>query len=309
MLWPLPRSIAAVLAAMLCAGATTACAMDEYVVPNFERLPATDDAAVDDSSDCSVCGICWFPIEPLWRPPLANQREPRLFAKQLLTEGRSTLDPTIGLTFPLARWCPRHGYAEAVEFDMFAAAFYRILDTSMVAAVDGRVGGLYTWERGAWTGKIGYEHTSAHLVDEFIRDSEQLNVMNYARDELTIGIALEPLSNVRLYGQTGIALRQPIFITLDNRWATPGMRYDAGCEWHVCALACDYGQPFAAVDVDLRREQGYEANVTLQAGWQFAGGCRSGPRVALELYHGKSPFGQFLLDEESWAAVGIYLDR
>ena len=59
--------------------------------------------------------------------------------------------------------------------------------------------------------------------------------------------------------------------------------------------------------MDLRSYQGYRLNNTLQVGWQWVGHGRS-VRLALEVYDGKSPYGQFYKDNEHWTGIAGYYD-
>ena len=85
-------------------------------------------------------------------------------------------------------------------------------------------------------------------------------------------------------------------------------RFDWGLEWSRRCPTGWKGQPFAALDMDLRADQDYNANTTVQIGWQWSNmGYLSG-RIAFEYYNGRSPFGQFALLNNDWYGVAFLYD-
>jgi hypothetical protein len=54
--------------------------------------------------------------------------------------------------------------------------------------------------------------------------------------------------------------------------------------------------------MDLRDEQNYVPNVTIEAGWQWRvrRGRDSAARLGVEYYNGDSPFGAYILEHETW---------
>jgi hypothetical protein len=258
---------------------------------------------------CDECAMPWgrdyrFQTTPgtlLWEPPLANQRAPRMYGKFTTLNDESTIDAAIGGEFGLIRFGPP-GRHEGFQVDGFAAVFTRFDDRRILVAADYRAGVPVTYARGPWSFKVSYEHTSSHLGDEFIEATGQRK-FSYVRDEIVFGAARLFLDQFRLYGQYGYSFGASGVATLDRS------RFDWGAEWSRRRCTGVKGQPFAAFDMDLREDQDYEANVTLQVGWQWkARPLGRSLRLALEYYDGKSPFGQFFRDNESWFGVGGFLD-
>ena len=87
-----------------------------------------------------------------------------------------------------------------------------------------------------------------------------------------------------------------------------------GIEWTPPPLGLRQGGPYAAFDMDLRSEQQYCPNVTAQLGWRWPVGSRAADhrsscaRLAAEYYNGKSPYGRFLEDQETWWALTAAYD-
>ena len=203
----------------------------------------------------------------------------------------------------MIRSAPRDRPREGVQLDLFAMVLSRFVDRDWATAADYRVGMPLTYARGRWSAKVGYEHTSTHLGDEFMAHTGT-RIRGGIREEVRFGLAYRVLDAVRLYGQWGHAFHVSTF--------TPNPqpdRFDCGVEWSRPAPTGWRGQPFAAFDVEARGDAEYTPNVTAQAGWQWlAQNARPGFRSALEYYDGRAPFGQFLDRHESWFGFGFFFD-
>jgi hypothetical protein len=251
-------------------------------------------------------GATWtlFPRSLLWQPPYANQAEPHSFVKASTLEfnGRRPVnDIGIGGTLSVVRWSPADP-DDGVQLDMFSFVLSRFVETDLATAHDFRVGLPLTFARGPLSGKIAYEHTSTHLGDEFA-ERFGLRYRPSVREELVLGLAYRVLEPVRVYGIVGHVWGQTFDGDQDY------LRYDVGAEWSRPIATGWWGQPFAALDLELRGDEDYTPNFTAQAGWQWlAEGARPGIRMVLEYYDGRSPFGQFLDRHESWLAVTVYFD-
>jgi hypothetical protein len=251
-----------------------------------------------------------FPSTLLWQPLLANPHEPRFFVKQTTLEmvGLTPVnDFGIGGTLALVRIAPADRPYDGWQLDVFAAAQTRFVEQDFMATVDYRFGIPVTFNFGRWSGKIGYEHTSAHLGDDIIVD-HGLPIRDSVRDEIVLGLAYRVLEPLRVYGifsyDFGHTFPEDI---------PPGPdrtdRYGLGAEWSRPLPTGWRGQPFAAVDLEFRGDQDYTPNLCVQAGWQWiATPGRPGARFVLEYYNGRSPFTQFLDRHETWFGVGLAFD-
>lgn len=247
-----------------------------------------------------------LPPTLLWEPPLANPLQPRLYVKPTTlntANTRDTIDTGIGATTTLLRWnpfaLPDHGF----QSDVFAVVFSRWSRGNVSTGVDYRFGFPMTFAHGPWEGKLAYEHTSTHVGDDFIEQGGRLK-QPHVRDEIVLGLGYRLWDEARVYGQFGYAFQ----MDLPDGRESP-IRYNWGVEWSRRQATGFQGQPFAAFDMDLRGDQDYTANMTAQIGLQWrAANLRPSLRVALELYHGRSPFGQFFLDREKWVGIGAYID-
>lgn len=250
-------------------------------------------------------GFDFLPWHLLWEPPLASPHQPRMYAKLTTLSNENstdTIDSAIGGTFGLFRYQPCCLPETAYQLDFFAVMFGRWSEFNSSVAADYRFGFPLTFRHGNWEGKIGYEHTSTHLGDDFIEKTGRRQV-HYVRDEIVLGLAYRWWETFRVYGEFGYAysFSSPV----DNGRE----RFGLGVEWSRRRPTGWEGQPFAALDIDLRPEQGYTPNLTAQLGWQWVPRLgRPSARLALEYYNGKSPFGQFLTENEDWLGLGMYID-
>ena len=242
-----------------------------------------------------------LPQTLLWKVPLANQREPRFFAKFTNLNKQSYIDTAIGAQFGLGRIAPEGHENEGFQLDVFGAVFTRFNDRRLLTAADYRAGIPLTYAKGPWSTKISYEHTSTHIGDEFSAvTGRKQNAL--AIDEVVLGVSRYFGEHVRLYGQYGYA-----FLTSARTNGNQRSRFDLGISYSNYADTGVWGRPYLAYDMDLRQYQNYTVNSTFQAGWQWVHHGRS-VRIGLELYDGRSPYGQFYKQSENWAAIGFYYD-
>jgi hypothetical protein len=238
----------------------------------------------------------------LWSPPWADPMTPQMYVQRTsLDNARTsrTIDTAIGATQGIWRYGPDRPY-QGLQFDMFAVVFSRFGNYADDTANDFRFGLPLSWAFGNWEGKVGYEHTSTHVGDDFIRNTLHFKQL-HVRDEVVFGLAYRFTDHLRVYGQFGYAphMSAPIPGNHPDRW-------DCGVEWLGRNPTGCRGEPFALLDVNWRSDQHYATNTTVQVGWRWQGNeNRANFRVFLEAYNGRSPFGQFFLDGERWFGGGF----
>ncbi|WP_419193614.1 DUF1207 domain-containing protein [Kolteria novifilia] len=261
-------------------------------------------------SDADACSLLWsrplrcdfLPTGLLWQPPMANQRAPRMYGKFNNANDENTIDTAIGGEFGLIRFAPEGTVFEGIQLDGFAAVFTRFNEQRLLKTSDFRAGIPLTYAKGNWQAKISYEHTSTHMGDEYYEKTGRLQVP-HVRDEIVFGLSYRFWNQLRLYGQAGFS-----FITSDEIEGKID-RYDWGLEWAKQRSTGLKGQPFAAFDMDVRSDQEYTANLTFQIGWMWMKmRNRHAARIALEVYSGKSPYGQFYQDNDDYIGAAFMYD-
>jgi hypothetical protein len=245
-----------------------------------------------------------FPNTLLWEPVYASKREPRMMVGgtnfQNYVNDR-TLETSIGTTLGLWRITPP-GHDWAFQFDLFGVVHSRLSPQDLMAA-DYRFGVPITFRWAELHGKIGYEHTSTHLGDEYQRNTGQLP-RNFSKDEAVFGLGHYLLErSLRIYGQVSYAFFQDLPDD-PNRF-----RFDTGFQYVVPGWGAA-GSPFVAAHADFQGALGFNANVNLQAGWLWRNPTQrlSNARVFFEYYRGRSPYGQFSSDREDFYGVGAACD-
>lgn len=270
---------------------------------------STDVAVIEEYSDYQRPGFLWdgpyeFVMVPrtlLWTVPLANQREPRMYAKFSNAIDNNTIDTAIGGQFGIARVGPKNRPLEGFQVDGFAVAFTRFDRRRVLMATDFRAGAPWTYAKGPWQLKLAYEHTSSHLGDDYIEATGATKIA-YVRDEAVLGVARWFWDEVRVYGQLGYAAHTSDVIGgRRDRW-------DMGVEWSKRCATDWWGRPFFAYDLEFRHDQNYAANSTLQVGWMWMNANLYALRLAFEYYTGRNPYGQFFHDEEDWIAFNVLYD-
>ena len=250
----------------------------------------------------------FLPGTLLWEPPLAVKKDPRMqfLATSLKNyRGPYTVDTSIGGTVGLFRY-DFVGSDTAVQIDIFGLVITRLSPDDLMAD-DYRFGLPITWRRGPWSAKIGYEHTSAHIGDEQLQ-ARGLVTRSFAKDELVFGLSRIFYDQLRIYGHLGYAFGfqvPDVTTTTEHR-----SRADLGFEWYRRCPTGFAGTPFVAGNVERRGDQDGTTNFTIQVGWLWKNPYQrfGTARVFAEYYSGRSPYGQFIQDRESFYSAGFGFD-
>lgn len=250
----------------------------------------------------------FLPSTLLWDPPLAVKRDPRmqLLASNLGNDRSSyALDTSIGGTLGLFRY-DLLGRDASVQLDIFGVVISRFAGSDLVAN-DYRFGVPLTWRRGWWSGKIAYEHTSSYSGE---RDTTALGFDSgrYGKEELVLGLSRVLYEQLQIYGHVAYAFGfvvPGVESTTENR-----SRADIGFEWYDRRPTGFRGTPFVAGNAEWRGDESGKTNLTLQAGWLWKNPYQrfGTARVFVEHYRGQSPFGQLLLNRETFTSVGFGFD-
>jgi Protein of unknown function (DUF1207) len=245
-----------------------------------------------------------LPATLLWKPPIANLREPQFYGIFHNINGKSYIDTAIGAEFGLGRIAPagrsdptKQLLNEGLQLDVFGAVFTRFDPKRFLTAIDYRAGIPLVYKKGPWSTKLSYEHTSTHIGDEY---SEAFHVLQkpLVLDEVVFGLSRYFGDHLRLYGQAGYAFNTAKETNANNR-----TRFDWGLSYTNYYDTGPVGRPFAAYDMDIRSYQSYTPNNSFQVGWQWVNHGRS-VRLAIQVFEGKSMFGQFYTKSENWIGFG-----
>lgn len=252
--------------------------------------------------------ITALPRDLLWQPPFAAKREPRMVLLPTSLDNYRdnwTLDTSIGTTVGMWR-TDLPGHDLSFQFDIAAVAHTRLTPDDLTAT-DYRFGFPLSARWGPWHAKLAYEHTSAHIGDELIRAQRLAFIPGMSRDEVVVGVGRWMWDQLRVYGQVSYAARQAYFTGFTNKFR---YRFDYGFEWFHPGPTGWAGTPFAALNLDHRGDQDFEANLNVQVGWLWRNPYErlANIRLFAEYYTGGSPYGVFFQTKENFFAVGLSCD-
>jgi hypothetical protein len=247
-----------------------------------------------------------LPATLLWKPPIANLREPQFYGIFHNMAGKSYIDTAIGAEFGLGRIGPRGRSDptkqlenEGLQLDVFGGGFTRFDPKRFLTAIDYRAGIPLTYKKGPWSTKLAYEHTSTHIGDEY-SEAYHVKQVPLVLDEIVWGVSRYFGDHLRVYGQYGYAFNTAKESNNNNR-----TRFDWGISYTNYYDTGPVGRPFAAYDMDIRSYQNYTPNNSFQIGWQWVNHGRS-VRLAVQVYQGRSMYGQFYTHNENWVGFGGY---
>jgi len=256
-----------------------------------------------------------LPGGQLFNPLIADPRWPHFSAsyQRYLGDGQQLQDVgavSFGETFALYRAALGPGFWEIgaqagvfAVFDMNAESKDLVNADYFAAAIAG-----YRLDRFSALARLS--HTSSHLGDEFLLANRIQRVnLSYESVDLKLSYDIGPWlgessevgAPVRLYaGGSYLFHRDPTSLA---PWAA-----QAGVElrspW---TLAGTRIRPIAGADVQMREENGWDADLSVRAGLQFDGVLLTrNMQLLLEYFHGHSPNGQFYKQRIDYLGVGVH---
>jgi hypothetical protein len=233
----------------------------------------------------------------------ASPNEPRL-ATQLVNERDQggLLDSHIGGRVGLFRFGPRET-PEGFQVDLLGGAKLRQDwdDGLDVLATDYRYDILGTYGSGPQRWNFGFYHVSAHTGDEFLVKNPTFERINFFRDALVLGYSYYPTPKLRLYAETSWAFQREI----SEPW-----EFQFGLDYGPSGPTGVRGEPFLAINGQLREEVDFGGNLAVQVGWAWRGeDIRDGIlRTGVYFYDGKSPQFSFYNEHEQQIGWGLWYD-
>lgn len=209
----------------------------------------------------------------------------------------------LGHALPVLLMQPEGEDRPALGLDFRVGVFSRFFmetATRDLIAADYRVDIPFTFRYREWEGRLGYQHYSAHVADDFVRRFEPL-LRQHSRDGFEAVVARRvPSADLRVY--------------LGGRWAfhanpgVPESAAKAGAEWDPGDHEDVAGGvwPFAAADFEIRDDTDGVAS-TAVAGLRIR---IRGQDFRLEArgHAGPTAMGQLDGTEERFAGLGLRID-
>ena len=259
-------------------------------------------------------GVTPLPVKDLFRPLLADPKEPR-FQVSALRVDSDVHDSTVaavgfGENFGIARWPGRHA-REAWQLNLSAAVFAQFdLDAPSddLVNADYIVGFPVSYRNDRWSVRARFYHQSSHLGDEFLLRVHPDRV-NLSFESLETLVSYE-WEQWRVYGGGEyLIFREPE--ELDPGILHAGIEYRAGePTWHIGTLGAV--RLVGGLDVKSWEQHDWDAAFSLKTGLEFRPQRDTEQRgrywqLLLEFYDGPSPYGQFYTYEVRYWGLGFVL--
>jgi hypothetical protein len=210
----------------------------------------------------------------------------------------------LGARFSLFRVHPRGNPDRGVQLDLDAGFFghFDIKHSLDNIGWDGVYALTASWKPSElWEIRIGSQHDSAHVGDEFAERSGRQRI-DYTRVEFIVGVSCRVSEHWRGYGEAGYGYELEDF--QDPGRLQIGVEY-VGPQLHWKNRLSLY----AAVDLTTFEERDWKITPTIQVGVLVpTGRGTSRYRLALEYSDGRSQLGEFSFHDESYLAFGLFFD-
>jgi hypothetical protein len=261
-----------------------------------------------------------FPADDVFRPLLADPRQPHFFALWQSTQSR--LERTnanigsIGIGENFGFYTRRNG-CNGWQISLLTGIFAQFdLDASNAALinVDFNVGVPLTWRHGNWSARLRFYHQSSHVGDEFLGANPGFQSIGLQYEEVDMIASYDFRRWLRLYGGGAVLVnRQPSTIDrLTGQWGfeartpTPlGRSYLFGLLSNPILFT-----PVLTADFKSVEEQKWYINTNFLMGFDMSRtGYLKRLRILFNYYHGYNPYGQFFYSQktESFGAGAYFM--
>jgi hypothetical protein len=308
-----------------CAVLTMLCTLNAIPVA-AEELNTTDVSKADcryegigtvDSGNAGSSAIEPFPENDVFRPLLADPKQPQFFASYQATHvrgtGQSVNIGSVGFGENFGLVGKRNG-CDGWQVGILAGVFAQFNLSSPSADLinaDYVVGIPVSWRSGLFSTRLRLYHQSSHLGDEFLLANPGVNRVGLSFEAVEAIVSLDaPGGWGRVYaGGSYLVNRDPA--TLDRNGVQWGFELRGpaaaapilGTQLPGLRLTPVFGADFKSFE-----ELSWIINSNVVGGLEWS---RAGPnrrfRLLLNYYHGFAPYGQFFAQKVEWFGVGLYL--
>ena len=286
--------------AFILAGEVWAGGSDDKKPGDDKKQEIVRDCRYDHHGAGTGTSTGFFPSDDVFRPLIADPKQPQFFAIWQSTNIRSN-DSTanigsVALGENFGFYTKRYG-CDGVQISLLTGVFAQFnLDTSNAELIntDFNVGIPLTWRVEDWSARVRYYHQSSHVGDEFLVAHPEVTPSPFNYEEID-GILAYDYKWTRVYAGGGILLNSDPD-TLDR------YRVQWGFDVRTPSLASKLGSvfermrviPVLAVDFQAFEELDWSVNTNLLAGMEF-----SRPdslrrfRIMFNYYYGFNPYGPY----------------
>ncbi len=252
----------------------------------------------------------WFPQDDLFRPLLADPKQPQFFALWQSTQSRfertNANIGSIGVGENFGFYTRRTG-CNGWQISLLTGIFAQFnLDTpnSELINIDFNVGVPLTWRYGNWSARLRFYHQSSHIGDEFLGANPGFQNIGLQYEEVDMIVSYDFLKWLRLYGGGAVMVnRQPARI--DRNTAQWGFETRSPTPWGRSYL---FGvlsnpilfSPLLTADFKSLEQQDWYINTNFLMGFDMArAGSFKRLRILFNFYHGYNPYGQFFYSQKT----------
>lgn len=259
-----------------------------------------------------------FPSDDVFRPLLADPKQPQLFAMWQSTQSRlertNTNIGAIGIGENFGFYTRRDG-CNGWQISLLTGIFAQFdlgTPNAELINVDFNVGIPITWRQGNWSTRLRFYHQSSHLGDEFLGAHPGFQSMGLQFEEVDMIVSYDVQKWIRLYGGGAMMVnRQPSTINrFTGQWGfesrTPiplGETYAFGLLSSPIRFT-----PLLTADFKSVEQQDWHINSNLLMGFDLSRpGSYKRFRILFNYYHGYNPYGQFFYSQKTESyGIGAY---
>ncbi|TKS61153.1 MAG: hypothetical protein EWM72_00640 [Nitrospira sp.] len=255
-----------------------------------------------------------FPSDDVFRPLLADPKQPQFFAlwqsTRVRTDKTSANIGSVAIGENFGFYTRRQG-CNGWQVSLLTGIFSQFnLDEKNAELIntDFVVGVPLTWRAGNWSTRLRYSHQSSHLGDEFLTARPGFSRLNLTYEEVEAILSYD-YKWARLYAGGGYLVhREPATIDRSRvQWGfearAPSMRSRIlGGFLDRLILT-----PMLTADFKSLEEQNWIINTNVLGGleWSRTGSLRRF-RIMVNYYHGYNPYGQFFAQKIEQVGIGAY---
>ncbi len=285
-----------------------------YADDTLEKEPeVVPDCRYDPSGGGTSTGA--FPNDDVFRPLMADPKQPQFFATWQTTRGRtggtSANIGSVAIGENFGFYTKRQG-CNGWQVSLLTGVFSQFnLDAPSTDLIntDFVVGIPFTWRSENWSTRVRYYHQSSHLGDEFLLGNPGINRLNLSYEEIEAILSYD-YRWARLYAGGGYLVhREPVRLHRNRaQWGFEVRGPTTPLSMFGTFFDGLFVTPLFGADFKTFEELDWIINTNVVGGleWTRDGSFRRF-RLMLNYYHGYNPYGQFFAQKIESVGFGMYL--
>ncbi len=255
-----------------------------------------------------------FPSDDLFRPIMADPKQPQFFAiwqhSRSRADGSSINLGSVAIGENFGFYTRRNG-CDGWQIGLLTGIFAQFNlgeKNAQLINTDFNVGIPITWRSGNWSARLRYYHQSSHIGDEFLAANPGFKTLTFILEEVDAILSYD-YRWLRVYGGGGYLVhREPT--TIDRG------KIQWGFEARAPSIRTRIVEPFLnrvivtpVLSADFKSIQTHEwiidTNVLGGFEWSRTGSHRRF-RIMATYFHGHNPYGQFFDQKIESIGLGAY---